>query len=80
MMLFVENRIANDERTLGELFFLLSDELAGITWIEAFRQLMEMFKNLLEDICDVSEEMISEYIDTFMKALPTGITKQLKAA
>nr|WP_242875680.1 hypothetical protein [Anaerobium acetethylicum] len=35
MMLSVENREANDERSLGELFLYFSDEQSDITWIQA---------------------------------------------
>lgn len=80
MMLSVENRAAGDFRTLGELFFFLSDELSDITWIEAFHQLMELFKHLLADTFEVSEEMISEYVEAFMNVLPSAIQKQLIAA
>lgn len=80
MMLSIENRIASDFRTLGELFFYLSDELSDITWIQAFHQLMDLFKNLLADTFEVSEETISGYVDAFMDILPSAIQRQLKAA
>ena len=36
MMLSLESRESNDERSLGELFLYFSDEMSDITWIQAF--------------------------------------------
>jgi len=33
MMLSLESRESNDERSLGELFLCFSDEMSDITWI-----------------------------------------------
>jgi hypothetical protein len=41
MMLAIENRQNLDNRTLGEIFYLLTDELAVVTWIQAFQMLMQ---------------------------------------
>ena len=39
MMLTVENRQATDVRTLGEIFYLMSDELSDIAWFQAFHMI-----------------------------------------
>ena len=36
MMLAVENRTSSDKRTLGELFYLVADEMSDINWMQAF--------------------------------------------
>lgn len=43
MMLSLENRESNDERSFGELFIYFSDEMSDITWIQAFQMLLQMF-------------------------------------
>ena len=43
MMLALENRIHRDERSMGKLFYSVCNELSDITWIEAFRLLLETF-------------------------------------
>lgn len=42
MMLSLENRESNDNRSLGELFLYFSDEMSDITWIQAFQMLLQM--------------------------------------
>ncbi len=48
MMLSVENREANDERSLGELFVYFSDEMSDITWIQAFQMLLQIISQTCE--------------------------------
>ena len=43
MMLAVENRTSSDKRTLGELFYLIADEMSDINWMQAFQMLMDAF-------------------------------------
>ena len=49
MMLSLESRELNDNRSLGELFLYFSDEMADITWIQAFQMLLQMFRAILRD-------------------------------
>ena len=80
MMLSIENRESQDERSLGELFLYFSDEMADITWIQAFHLLMDTFKEKLSDYLELSEKQISSLMDAFMKALPPTLLRSLKAA
>lgn len=80
MMLSVENRESRDERSLGELFLYFADEMADITWLEAFHLLMEMFRELLADTCELSENKIEDLMNAFMEALPSFLQLRLKAA
>lgn len=45
---------------LMELFLYFTDEMSDITWIQAFQMLLQMFRKLLEEHCDlvdINEEM-----------------------
>lgn len=77
MMLAVENRQEIDARSLGEIFFYLSDELADITWIQALHLLMQTFVNTLADKFSLSEDELTHLMDTFMAALPKNIIECL---
>lgn len=79
MMLSIENRESQDARSLGELFLYLTDEMADITWIQAFQLLLQIFRELLSDTCELSEGKITELVETFMSALPAVLQKQLKS-
>ena len=80
MMLSLESRESNDTRSLGELFLYFSDEMADITWIQAFQMLLQMFRRMLMDNSELSEEKIDELVDVFMNTLPPLLKTQLHAA
>lgn len=80
MMLSLENRESNDERSLGELFLYFSDEMSDITWIQAFQMLLQMFRTILSDTVELSEEKIDELVDAFMNAIPAVLKSRLQAA
>ena len=80
MMLSLESRESNDNWSLGELFLYFSDEMSDITWIQAFQMLLQMFRTMLTENTELSDEKISELVDAFMNALPALLKTQLQAA
>lgn len=80
MMLSLESRESGDNRSLGELFLYFSDEMADITWIQAFHMLLQMFRSILKDNTELTEEKINELVDAFMDTLPVLLKTQLQAA
>ena len=80
MMLSLESREGNDNRSLGELFLYFSDEMSDITWIQAFRMLLQMFRTILNNNTELSDDKIDELVDTFMNTLPGLLKAQLQAA
>jgi len=80
MLLSLESRESNDEHSLGELFLYFSDELSDITWIQAFQLLLQMFRALLTDNTELSDEKINELADTFMDTIPALLKSKLQAA
>ena len=80
MMLSLESRESNDSRSLGELFLYFSDEMSDITWIQAFQMLLQMFRTMLSDNTELSEDKINELVDTFMNTVPALLRTRLQAA
>ena len=80
MMLSLESRESNDNRSLGELFLYFSDEMSDITWIQAFQMLLQIFRTILSDNTELSEEKINDLVDTFMNTLPALLKSQLQTA
>lgn len=80
MMLLLENRESQDERSLGELFLFFSDEMSDITWIQAFQLMLQMFRTLITDNIDISDEKIDDLVDVFMDTIPTLLKSKLQAA
>ena len=79
MMLSLESRESNDNRSLGEIFLYFSDEMSDITWIQAFQMLLLMFRTMLTENTELSDEKISELVDAFINTLPIMLKTQLQA-
>lgn len=60
MLLAVENRQQSDLRTLGELFYYISDEMSDITWIQAFHLLMQVFVDTVTDKLFLTSEQLDQ--------------------
>ena len=71
MMLSLESRKSNDERSLGELFLYFSDEMSATTWIKAFQLLLQMLRKLLTDNLDIADDKIEILVDAFMNTFPS---------
>ena len=80
MMLSLESRKANDQRSMGEILLYLTDEITDITWIHAFQMLLEKFRTILADNTEISEEKTNELVDAFMSTLPIVLKSRLQAA
>lgn len=80
MMLSLESRESSDNRSLGELFLYFSDEMSDIIWIQAFQMLLQLFRTMLSDNTELSDEKINELVDTFMNTLPVMLKARLQAS
>ena len=80
MILSLESREANDQRSMGEILLYFTDEMSDITWIQAFQMLLEMFRTILAANTELSEEKIDELVDAFMNTLPIVLKSRLQAA
>lgn len=78
MMLSLESRESNDERSLGELFLHFSDELSDITWIQALQLMFQMFRKLISENFDISEKELNKLVDVFMGTIPAAIKHQFQ--
>ena len=54
--------------------------MSDITWIQAFQMLLDMFRTILADNTELSEEKIDELVDAFMNTLPIVLKSRLQAA
>lgn len=66
--------------SMGEILLYFTDEMADITWIQAFQMLLEMFRTILADNTELTEEKIDDLVDTFMNTLPMVLKSRLQAA
>lgn len=79
MMLSLESRESNDERSLSELFLYFSDKMSDIRWIQAFQLLLQMFWELLADNLNIADDKIEILADAFIDIIPTLLKSKLQA-
>ena len=80
MMLAVSKRESEDQRSMGELFLCCTDELADVSFAQAFSLFMELFINQAKEFLTISEQEISDFVDKFLEAIPDTLKAKLKAA
>ena len=78
VMLAYLNRLDVDERTTGELFYSVCDELADITLLEAFELLMRVWGEYVSEKLGLLEEDLSAMLEVFLSSLPTPLRNKLK--
>lgn len=77
MMIALEQRKNQDERTLGELFFYFIDELQDITFAESYQILLKAMFECIYAIFQVTDEQMDEFISMFVEKLPVFIQNAL---
>ena len=80
MLLALEQRKNEDQRTLKELFFFLVDEMADITFSHSLCSLMDAMMASLQEILRLSNEQIAAFTADFEKCLPKYLQKSLYPA
>ena len=70
IMLAFENRVAADDRTCGEIFYLLCNELMDISYLDALFLLLDAFAVSVKDYLYVSDLQINHMISVFVALIP----------
>ena len=78
IMLAVENRNNKDERTMGELFFLIHDELQDVNFSEVLSVILDILKEVLHDLLFLTDDQIDRFIESFILKLPKHFTEKFK--
>lgn len=68
-MLSYENRMSRDDRTHGELFRYLCEELADLTFVEAMKLIFSLLKTAAS-VMPLTVEKLEELFEQFMADLP----------
>lgn len=77
MLLATEQRQNEDQRTLGELFFFMVDEMADITFCRSLSILMDALMESLQEILKLTEEQLAAFTSDFESRLPEYLRKAL---
>ena len=77
LMIALEQRCNEDDRTLGEIFFFFTDELADITFGESLQIILTAMLESIYMIFQVTEEQIGASIELFVNRLPEYLQNAL---
>ena len=77
MLLAMEQRQNEDQRTLGELFFFLIDEMADITFRRSLAILMDALMASLQEILKLSDKQLTAFTFDFEARLPEYLRNAL---
>ena len=76
-MIAMEQRRNEDDRTLGEIFYFFTDELADITFGESFQIIITTMMDCVSAIFQPTDEQLHMFIEMFFGRLPAYIKKSL---
>lgn len=70
MLLSLEQRKSDDQRTLGQIFYFLVDEMADISFARSLNILMEALLASLQEILKLSDVQVEAFTADFVSRLP----------
>ncbi|MCD5567676.1 transposase [Lactobacillus delbrueckii subsp. lactis] len=77
MFMSVEKRNDEDDRTMGELFYCMIDELADITFHHSLQILVEAMFESVKEIFQPTEEQMERFTKAFISRLPKYMQEAL---
>lgn len=80
MLLAVQNRINSDDRSLGELFYHFTDEMADISWLYKINLLIQTFLDTVSDKFFLTDKVLNELFDAFLSSLPLNLKVLLRVS
>lgn len=79
MMLSMFHRGNTDNRSLGELFYLYTQEVAEITFNHSMELIMIAMISTVKDVFNATEEQMTIFATKFIDSLPAYLQKPLQA-
>ena len=70
MILSINQRCNEDDRTICEIFYYLANELADITFSRSLRIIMQAMLDTISEFFHITEEQLAEFTSSFINRLP----------
>ena len=77
MLLAVSKRDNEDERTIGELFYLMVSEVADLTYSESMLMIATAMLEAVQGMFRLTDAQMDELIERFMNNLPEHLRRSL---
>ena len=78
MLLSLQQRRNTDERSLGELLLLITDELADITFSHALQLIVDVLLTSVSELFHLTADQLAQLTETFFSKLPTAYQHLLR--
>ena len=78
MLLSLQQRNNCDERTISELFLLMIDELADITFGHALQLIVDIMLQMIQEKFGLSDDQLDEFVSSFIQRLPISYQHALQ--
>ena len=78
MLLSLQQRNSTDDRTISELFLLMIDELADITFGHALQLIVDIMLQMIQEHFGISEDQLNEFMNEFIDRLLTSYQHALR--
>ena len=78
MLLSLQQRNSADDRTISELFLLMIDELADITFGHALQLIVDIMMQMIQEHFGLSDEQLDKFMNEFIDRLPTSYQHALR--
>ena len=80
MVLSVEKRLNEDDRTVGERFFIMVDELQDITFNQSMAIIVQAFIDSVQEFLHLTDDQINSLLASFVSHLPAYLRDSLHIA
>ena len=77
MILAVNRRYSDDQRSLGEILFFMVDEIADITFDDSMQIIFTALFEAISVVFQPTEAKMTEFINAFLGGLPDYMQKAL---
>ena len=78
MLLSLQQRNNCDNRTISELFLLMIDELADITFGHALQLIVDIMLQMIQERFGLSDAQLDEFVTSFIERLPISYQHALR--
>ena len=78
MLISLQQRCNSDDRTISELFLLMVDELADITFSHALQLVVDIMLQTMQEYLGLSDDQLREFMFKFYDRLPISYQKALQ--
>ena len=80
MLLAVSERDNEDDRTLGELFYIMISEVVDITYHESTQIIVEAMLAKVQEEFHITDALVETFYAKLMSKLPESVQRLLQAA